>query len=364
MTLCTLLAVKFFTSVKWQAKFTDVAQQFATHKDGIAFDLQLQASVGIAAATVSLAAVGGWVAQLNDTVARMMELVFARMRSPEERELAALVGAQPGGAEAVLKDERLLQEVLKKVKTGQKEEGGMRRPGQGPQEKSEGPLTPEALKAEVKKGVDQIMEENRFFEQKFEAMRAQVDEVKVVVRHESDRVIDAVLAGPHERIVDKVNGFCTLVRRSMLTPMVGHVSCVERDGNASFDASRSSTDVSRIQGWKGSTKAKHLVMALRDHFAESSVAALSVIRDITTQQGDADSEAAEKVVKEVREIANRVKPDDQWALRYITVLRVQPLIEALDDDVSSFVTVSEVNAFTAARPAEWRYGLQIQLFVD
>ena len=78
-----------------------------------------------------------------------------------------------------------------------------------------------------------------------------------------------------------------------------------------------------MKGWKGSgVKAKHLVMALRDHFADGSRATLS--------------------------------PEDQWTLDYITILRVQPLIEAIDDDVSSFVTVSEVNAFTAAWPREWR----------
>jgi hypothetical protein len=46
--------------------------------------------------------------------------------------------------------------------------------------------------------------------------------------------------------------------------------------------------------------------------------------------------------------------NDAWALRFITVQRVQPLIEAIDDDVSSFVTVSEINAFTSAAPQGWR----------
>ena len=102
-------------------------------------------------------------------------------------------------------------------------------------------------------------------------------------------------------------------------------------------------------------KAKHLVMALRDHFAEGSRAALAVTRDITS---NARETSASQVVDEIANIANRVDPnaseEDQWALEYITVLRVQPLIEALDDDVSSFVTVSEVNEFTAARPLAWR----------
>ncbi|TFY59172.1 hypothetical protein EVG20_g7885 [Dentipellis fragilis] len=40
-------------------------------------------------------------------------------------------------------------------------------------------------------------------------------------------------------------------------------------------------------------------------------------------------------------------------LGYLNILRIQTLIEAMDDDVSSLVTISEVNAFTRARPTDW-----------
>lgn len=45
---------------------------------------------------------------------------------------------------------------------------------------------------------------------------------------------------------------------------------------------------------------------------------------------------------------------DQWALQYIGVHHVGRLIEVIDDDMSSFVNVDEVNLFTSARPADWR----------
>lgn len=44
---------------------------------------------------------------------------------------------------------------------------------------------------------------------------------------------------------------------------------------------------------------------------------------------------------------------DTWALQFINVFRVQQLIEAIDDDISSFVTVAEINRFTNARPNDW-----------
>jgi len=44
-----------------------------------------------------------------------------------------------------------------------------------------------------------------------------------------------------------------------------------------------------------------------------------------------------------------------WALKYITINRVRTIAEALDYDASGFVTIQEVNAFTRARPLDWRW---------
>jgi hypothetical protein len=90
------------------------------------------------------------------------------------------------------------------------------------------------------------------------------------------------------------------------------------------------------QGWKGSTKARHLILALRDHYAE-----------LHRSKGKQDPEAS-------RDAAVPRALEDTWALPYISILRVQPLIEAFDDDASGFVSISEVNAFTSARPENWR----------
>jgi hypothetical protein len=45
---------------------------------------------------------------------------------------------------------------------------------------------------------------------------------------------------------------------------------------------------------------------------------------------------------------------DAWAIKYIDVVWVQPILEAIDDDASGFITVTEVNRFTSSRPADWR----------
>jgi hypothetical protein len=45
---------------------------------------------------------------------------------------------------------------------------------------------------------------------------------------------------------------------------------------------------------------------------------------------------------------------DEWAIKYVDVMWVQPILEAFDDDASGFITVAEVNRFTRSRPADWR----------
>ena len=50
---------------------------------------------------------------------------------------------------------------------------------------------------------------------------------------------------------------------------------------------------------------------------------------------------------------NSTNPD-AWAIKYLDVMWVQPILEAFDDDASGFITVAEVNRFTSSRPVDWR----------
>ena len=115
------------------------------------------------------------------------------------------------------------------------------------------------------------------------------------------------------------------------------------------------------QGWRSTTKARSLVMALREYYSERRETldsgdhkALEEIREILFSQQQPDSEKR----KEIALVAMRgIRAEDLWALQYLTISRVQHLMEAFDDDSSSLVSVSEVNAFTNARPKDWRWAI-------
>ena len=90
-----------------------------------------------------------------------------------------------------------------------------------------------------------------------------------------------------------------------------------------------------MKGWRGNVKARHFVLALRDNYLEK----------LTSESDIPDASASA--------ISSSTNPD-AWAIKYIDVMRVQPILEAFDDDASGFITVTELNRFTSSRPVNWR----------
>jgi hypothetical protein len=43
-----------------------------------------------------------------------------------------------------------------------------------------------------------------------------------------------------------------------------------------------------------------------------------------------------------------------WALQFVNVTRLQPILEAIDDDTTGFITIAEMNRFTSSKPDNWR----------
>ncbi|KAI8974013.1 hypothetical protein BD414DRAFT_539931 [Trametes punicea] len=139
-----------------------------------------------------------------------------------------------------------------------------------------------------------------WFERRFAMQqRMFIQEMKRVVVHESDRVISSVLAGPHERILDR------------------DLSSIWQD-----------------MRWRGIVKARYLVLAIHEYY---------------TQKLDDQQHAIASSMNPQRP----VDADDAWALRYLDLKHLQRIVEAFDNDASGFVTIQEVNDFTTSRPEGW-----------
>jgi hypothetical protein len=78
------------------------------------------------------------------------------------------------------------------------------------------------------------------------------------------------------------------------------------------------------------------VLSLRDHYLEKAASGTGSIPGLGTAGITVSSDP------------------DAWAMKYIDIMRVQPILEAIDDDASGFITIGEMNRFTSSRPIDWR----------
>lgn len=120
--------------------------------------------------------------------------MFQKLLTPEQKKLADLV--EKKGGSAVLDDEPAMRE-LSVLEASLAPASG--RHGSGRFDLAE-------IQHEIKDDPTDAIEKNaEFFNRKFDMQRRQIEEdVARAVRREGDRIITAVTAGPHDRIVDPV----------------------------------------------------------------------------------------------------------------------------------------------------------------
>lgn len=78
------------------------------------------------------------------------------------------------------------------------------------------------------------------------------------------------------------------------------------------------------------------MLALRDYYLEKVASESTSVRGISSSVISGSYHA------------------DAWAIKFIDITRLQPILEAIDDDASGFITIEEMNRFTVSRPTDWR----------
>ena len=127
-----------------------------------------------------------------------MVQLFQEFVTPEQKKLVAMV-EERGGVE-VLKNEQAMKELVEA-------EPALTVPS-GSDGRCDGdrPFDIVELQNEVDGDPDEAIEKNaEFFGRKFDIQTRQIEEsIARAVGREGDRIISAVTAGPHDRIVDQV----------------------------------------------------------------------------------------------------------------------------------------------------------------
>ncbi|KAJ6560408.1 hypothetical protein B0H19DRAFT_1147563 [Mycena capillaripes] len=286
--------VKVLKGPIWEGKLVKFVGIFTKRRGDFEFALSIHTALGVDAANRTISAVDKTTQEMNAKMDMMMKM-FQQFVSPEQREMARLV-EQKGGLQACQENDKILKELNDLESKSTPAQAQL-----GPQSAKSAASTAgktsglEDLKDELMTDPDAAMEKNlTVFSRKFEVQKRQIiDELTKVVERQGDRVISAITAGPHDKIVDP--------------------------------------DIHKVwkeMAWRGSVKSRHFVLALRDYYQES--------------EGNPDEKAK--------------KPSDDhddWALHYLSVSRLQSISESLDDDASGFVSTAEANTFTSSRPMDW-----------
>lgn len=195
--------VRVLKSSSWDEKFKIFFLAFGDRRKAFALALEIHTGKKISEAQHKL-----------DTFGTKLDVIlsmFSTLVSSEQQHLENLIRSR-GGAAAVVVDDAALTELLKSLPSS----SGLDAMEHAPDFKFDHPRLGNdrkdalrILKEELFETADVAISKNlETFERKFVMQeRRMYEEMQGVVRHESDRVINRVLGGPHTRIRDPVSDF-------------------------------------------------------------------------------------------------------------------------------------------------------------
>ncbi|EAU90989.2 hypothetical protein CC1G_02376 [Coprinopsis cinerea okayama7 len=306
--------MKTIKSSVYEGRLSDFVAAFIDHRRKLELAMSLHTSLGVDAANEKLDEQGDRLRVIEQKLD--MIAVFRKLDTPREKDVLRFLDSH-GGAKACIANDEHLEELVTRagdnasVSRISRKDSGRR--------SNDIPELRKRLMKELQEDIDDAFNRNMIlFERKLEMQNRQLTEA---VQQQSSQIITTLLAGAHDRISDK--------------------------------------DLQQIwkdMGWKGSVKARHFVLALHDYYTNqanqrsspSDRSSLSPLPSPGMPRSPQPSSA-----RSHSSLLQRRRQDDRWALAYINAAYVQPILEAVDDDGTGFVSVMEVNTFVESRPDGW-----------
>ncbi|KAJ3559705.1 hypothetical protein NP233_g11198 [Leucocoprinus birnbaumii] len=291
----------------YERRLVEWASTFAEHRTQLEKALAIHTAIGVDKANQKLDIQQTTLKNIEAEMTRMAD-IFKKLDTPREKEINKFL-EEHGGAKACIEQDDLLTKLI--AKSGESLTGVLQRSTTKGTDDSIVAARKKLLK-EIAEDVDDVFKKNfEIFEAK---MTIQYEHIEHMMDRQGKQIMSALLSGAHERILD--------------------------------------ADLQRLwkeMGWKGSVKARHFVLALRDYFIDQfNIATVATVSEDLTNIGlltpppDVTACATEPVAG-----------NDQWTLDYINVGNVQPIIEVIDDDGTGFISIKEANTFAAERPKGW-----------
>ncbi|KAJ7657340.1 hypothetical protein DFH06DRAFT_991084, partial [Mycena polygramma] len=302
---------KTIKSKIYESRLAGYTKMFADHKQEIGFALKVHTALGVDSANKKLDGQDVHLKLIEDK----MEQLFRKLDTSRERDVQKFI-EDKGGAKACVDNEATLQELVSK--------SGESLASLDPTHSGNGDLASarKLLNKELAEDVDEAFKKNmKLFDRKLEMQSKQLSDT---ITSTGDHIISVLSGGAHDKILDP-------------------------DLQAIW----------KEQGWKGSVKARHFVLALNDYYTEKfSTVDAAVAKSVAgSTAGSAPPSPLMSPTSPAfaqLELPGGAKiEDDRWALAYITVARLQAILEAVDDDGTGFVSIKEANDFALSRPEGW-----------
>ncbi|KIK51797.1 hypothetical protein GYMLUDRAFT_78058 [Collybiopsis luxurians FD-317 M1] len=320
----THTSVKSFRSPEWDYEFKIFINSFQKHRDGLYRHITPYIDIPMPLKEDTFAEISNSFKAVGDDMP--MDVLLRELRSNEERESRRFIDLH-GGAKEVLKNDALMGELIRRS-------GEPDSKLSSPKEKMNRMLE---IKCAIPKKVADLIAKNRgpFFA-KFEAQLKHLRDTSAKIEKDKDWNID------DELVEDADNTLVKDPDERIVNPELNQI----------WQEMES--------GWKSTTNAQSMAMAVRKNYSERRKNLQSTDRRLMER-----IPAIVHLVKasQVQENMNGTDAmnwnltqnyeKDDWALEYITLPRIQKLLEALNNESSTIVSTEKVNTFTAARPKNW-----------
>ncbi|PCH42594.1 hypothetical protein WOLCODRAFT_102390 [Wolfiporia cocos MD-104 SS10] len=265
----------------WEKAFVEFVAKFSEHRSKLTTAISTYVQGQISTVDHKLDALAQNVQTLSDNIIFFLQ---SHMPSDQKAILASIDNSQYAGcSDMLLHDEKALRELITQQPNPSSHDSKQNTSGIPHRD------IDQLIRDQLQDPAVIIERNFESFQRKFDMQHRQIlDGMNEIAHREGDRIIKELSVGPHNRLLD--------------------------------------------QGWHGSAKGRHFVLAIRDYYL-----------DRAARSGRAETTATSS--------PNLL--EDVWALDYINPSRLQSIAEAIDDDASGFITVSEANKFTSSRPSGW-----------
>jgi len=325
-------------------------------------------SAAIDHANVVLANVQQDISVVSANLDHYFSELFRKLDTPLDRDVLTFI-AKNGGADKCIQNDDVLKQLLSRTgeKVGENNERALSVQQKGGIEEIRKELQQELLDIE-----DSLTEHFLRFEKLLDVQKNSLTRISdQLVEHgqfmkghdaKLDRIL-SILPGPATKVKDPVGVIYNLCRAEFLINFDSLLRNSNEYGILWYLCSRyilGQAPFLFLQGAKTSVKAKVFVSTLRDHLMnEGSVPGTPQAETMITGSSSGSFLTDEPSTFTSSDIRTRptyreVDEKDIWVFDFINVAHVQPIVEAMDDDCSGFISVKEANTFALSRPKGWR----------